>query len=248
MCYKYATPTLDELIEHIDKQPKYSAEEYLQYYLADGFDNPYMPITTTEDIGSIEKGQWGLIPYWAKSKPIEEVKAIASRNLNARDDNLYVSNNFKRYIGSKRCLIWTNGFFESQHEQPGKKNTKKFPYFIYRNDKKPFAFGGVYSQWTNQETGEIVKSFAIITTPPNKLLAEIHNSALRMPFIVPEDQTESWLSDLKDDDIKSLVKTFPDGILNAHTVGKLTNARVSSYEKNVPEVQEEFIYPKDTLF
>lgn len=248
MCYKYATPTLDELVEHIGKQPKYTAEEYLRYYLADGFDTPYMPITTTEDSTVIEKGSWGLVPPWAKRKTTEEAQNEAKRNLNARDDKVFVSNNFRRYIGSKRCLIWTNGFFESQHEHPEKKGTKKFPYFIYMKDKKPFSFGGLYSTWTNEDTGEIVNTFAIITTPPNKLLAEIHNSALRMPFIVPDDKREEWLSDIGEDEIKGMIQTFPDGYLDAHTVGKLANARVAAFDKNVPEVQEEFIYPKDTLF
>ena len=59
MCYKYATPTLEEMVKYLDEQPGYTIEDYHHYYLANGFDRPYLPITAQENNKSIELARWG---------------------------------------------------------------------------------------------------------------------------------------------------------------------------------------------
>ena len=53
--------------------------------------------------------------------------------------------------------------------------------------------GGIWSEWTDKTTGEIIKSYSIVTTEANELMAEIHNNKKRMPVILEPDQEENWL-------------------------------------------------------
>lgn len=242
MCFKYATPKLEEMIEYLGEQPKYTIEDYYEYYLADGFEHRYMPVTTTEAPDRVEKAIWGLVPKWISTS--QQAKDIANMTLNAKSETIYEKSSFKNYIGTQRCLIWTNGFFEHRWEDP--KGKQKTPYFIYMKDKKPFCFGGVYSIWARPDTGELLKTYSIITTEANALMSEIHNNKKRMPLILTEDIRDKWLTNLKKDEIKGIMQPLPDGMLYAHTISKLiTN---TGEDRNVPEVQEEFNYHRDTLW
>lgn len=67
-----------------------------------------------------------------------------------------------------------------------------------------------------------------------------------MPFVLTNDMQDKWLGDLDKEGIKSMMQPLPDCILKAHTISKLiTNFKE---DRNVPEVQAEYDYPKDTLF
>ncbi|TXD80041.1 SOS response-associated peptidase [Algoriphagus ratkowskyi] len=39
-----------------------------------------------------------------------------------------------------------------------------------------FALAGIWEEWTDKETGEIKKTYSIITTEANSLMSQIHNT------------------------------------------------------------------------
>ena len=49
-------------------------------------------------------------------------------------------------------------------------------------DGSPFGIAGIWENWKEPKSGEWIRTFAIITTDANELVAEIHN---RMPVILP---------------------------------------------------------------
>jgi putative SOS response-associated peptidase YedK len=53
------------------------------------------------------------------------------------------------------------------------------------------ALAGLWENWRSL-AGEWVRSFAIITTTPNELCAELHN---RMPVVLKPDVWPAWLGD-----------------------------------------------------
>jgi putative SOS response-associated peptidase YedK len=57
------------------------------------------------------------------------------------------------------------------------------------NDRKPFAFAGLWDSW-NGPDGSPVKTCTIITTEPNDLMSLIHN---RMPAILHPRDYAKWL-------------------------------------------------------
>ena len=71
-------------------------------------------------------------------------------------------------------------------------------------DGAPFGLGGLWENWKEPTSGEWVRTFAIITTDANEMVAEIHD---RMPLILSPADFARWLSD--DPDPCDLMKPFP---------------------------------------
>jgi putative SOS response-associated peptidase YedK len=53
------------------------------------------------------------------------------------------------------------------------------------------TLAGLWETWRSP-AGERVRSFAIITTPPNELYAELHN---RMPTALKPEMWPAWLGE-----------------------------------------------------
>lgn len=153
-----------------------------EYY--NGFTFPQTPIITSEEPKIIQHFNWGLIPHWAKDESIRQY------TLNAKIESLEEKPSF-REITHQRCLILSDGFFEWQWQDSKGKNKQK--YLISLPSEELFAYGGLWSQWENQNSGEIINSYSIITTEANKLMSEIHNSKKRMPLVLTPDNEEQWL-------------------------------------------------------
>jgi len=109
------------------------------------------------------------------------------------------------------------------------------------------AFAGLWSEWTDPETGELKNTFSIVTTEGNELLAKVHNNPRikgpRMPLILPEELTDKWLEPIADDvDIKAvqeLIRSYPAEAFEAYTVNRL---RGKYYQGNVPEINKPVTY------
>lgn len=150
-----------------------------------GFTYPKTPVITNIESRSIQLFNWGLIPFWAKDK------TIASSTLNARIETIKEKPAFRNSV-KNRCLILSDGFYEWQWLD--KKGKKKQQYLITLPGEKPFAFGGIYSEWTDKTTGELMNTYSIVTTEANELMAEIHNNKKRMPVILTPETEKLWLT------------------------------------------------------
>jgi putative SOS response-associated peptidase YedK len=150
-----------------------------------GFTHPQTPIITNINREEIQLFSWGLIPNWAKDKTIQ------AYTLNAKIETLNEKPSFKNNIVN-RCLIIADGFTEWQWLDP--KGKQKQPYLITLPNNDLFAYAGLYSFWTDTQTGEIVESYTMVTTQANELMSQIHNTKKRMPIILEPHQEESWLN------------------------------------------------------
>jgi putative SOS response-associated peptidase YedK len=113
-------------------------------------------------------------------------------------------------------------------------------------DKSVFCFAGIYANWTDKETGELVQSFSILTTDANPMMEKIHNLKKRMPVILPKEHYSSWLrNEITSQQIQELLKPYPETQMNNHTISKTITSRQS--DSNIPEVTAPFIYPELAL-
>lgn len=206
------------------------SEIYKEYHTVSGFTHPNLVVIESNNI---QMFNWGLIPSWCK----DEVKAkeLAVMTLNAKSETVFEKPSF-RSILKKRCVLPVDGFFEWQTE--GK---NKFPYFIYLKSEEPLFLGCLYDTWVNNQTGEIINGFSIITTEANELLAEIHNTKKRMPLILNEDKISKWNDvNTTKEDLQTLMVPYDSSLMGAHTISKRITDR--SQNPNVPEVIEPFSY------
>ena len=85
--------------------------------------------------------------------------------------------------------------------------TAKQPYAIALADRGLMALAGLWENWKSPE-GEWMRSFAIITTTPNELCAQLHN---RMPVVLKPDAWPVWLGEEPAEAcaLKALLKPIP---------------------------------------
>ena len=107
-----------------------------------------------------------------------------------------------------------NGFYEWQHI--GK---EKIPYFIRLKEDIPFALAGLYDNWLNRNTGEVINTFTIITTPANPMMEVIHNTKKRMPAILSPSSEKEWIN-LKQGNSKlsEFLRPFDENLMIAEKV------------------------------
>jgi putative SOS response-associated peptidase YedK len=235
MCFHYSLTkerTEIELLLHAN----WDDADWFPVYHADGFTFPAMPLITQAEPGKIRLFHWGLIPHWVKTKAAAD--QLRTQTLNARAETIFEKPSFRSYITHQRCLVIADGFFEWMDFQK-----KKYPHYIYLDGRSLFCFAGIYSHWTDTETGEHLTTFSIITTEANPLLSRIHNLKQRMPVILSPEHVDKWLQPgLSKEEINGLLRPYPDTGMQSHTITKLITSR--THDSNVPEVTDRYSYPE----
>jgi putative SOS response-associated peptidase YedK len=127
---------------------------------------------------SLDMLRWGLVPFWAKDLN------VGFANINAKAEGIETRPAFREAFQRRRCVVPVNRFYEWK-----KIGTGKQPYAIALADRGLMALAGLWENWRSP-AGEWILSFAIITTEPNELCAELHN---RMPAVLKPDPGRSGL-------------------------------------------------------
>lgn len=131
--------------------------------------------------------------------------------LNARSETVYEKKSFKNFA-ENRCLLIITGYFEHRDFQK-----KKYPYFIRPKQAKFFAVGGIVLDNS---------LLSVLTTDANPLMEKIHNSASRMPLILPKEKYLTWLrKDLSKEEAMNLMVPLPEEDMEAYTCSKVITAR-----------------------
>ena len=155
--------------------------------------------------------RWGLIPAWAKDK------AIGARMINARAETVAEKPSFRAAFAKRRCLIVADGFYEWRKEAGAKQ-----PYRAAMADGRPFAFAGLWEQWTDKSDGARVESCTIVTTEANELLKPIHP---RMPVIVDPGDFDAWLDvTVALDAVQALLRPYPAELMTVYPVSPRVNS------------------------
>ena len=173
--------------EQLEKRYNAKIAKLNQYNISiqfNGFLHPETPVITNKETDLIQFYKWGLIPHWAKDDTIKK------HTLNARIETIDQKPSF-RDAAKNRCLVLVDGFYEWQWLDP--KGKQKQKYLITRPNDEAFSLAGLWSQWTDKSTGEILNTYTILTTEANELMSRIHNSQKRMPVILLQSNEMNWL-------------------------------------------------------
>ncbi|KAJ8634394.1 hypothetical protein MRB53_027730 [Persea americana] len=162
----------------------------------------YLPVVRKE--GNAGKGavihcmKWGLIPSFTKKNE----KLDHFRMFNARSESVSEKASFRRLVPNNRCLVAVEGFYEWK-----KDGTKKQPYYVHFNDRRPLVLAALYDYWENSE-GEIFCTFTILTTCCSSALQWLHD---RMPVILGNKSAmDAWLNGCPSFEVESVLKSYED--------------------------------------
>ena len=215
------------------------------YYHVSGFAHPKLLAFTDKDPLEPQFFKWGLIPAWVKDKI--SAGQLSNQTLNARGETIFEKPSFQSSAKTKRCLIYLDAFYEHHHFKG-----KTYPFRISFKDDSPLPVAGLWSEWIDKETGEIIPTLSIVTTEANTLMQKIHNNPKaegpRMPVIFTKETQNEWLIPCTNEDdkkhIQSLIKPCDENLLNAYTVGRLKGKEAVG---NIPEIENEIKYPELTF-
>ncbi len=151
---------------------------------------PRYNIAPTQDIAAVREDaagerelvmlRWGLVPFWAKDP------AIGNRMINARAETVAEKPAYRAAYRHRRCLVLADGFYEWQRGNDG-----KTPFYISLASGEPFALAGLWEQWKDRQSDDVLQTATLITMEASDFMAPLHH---RMPVVLQPETAEEWLS------------------------------------------------------
>jgi putative SOS response-associated peptidase YedK len=101
-----------------------------------------------------------VLQRWPVSRRVNSSRAAAT--FNARAETVAEKPFFRDAFRRTRCLIPASGYYEWQDTATGKQ-----PWYFTRADGEPMTFAGLWDEWKDKATGEVLKSCTMLITEPN---------------------------------------------------------------------------------
>ena len=200
-----------------------------------------LPVVPDEDPGTLTAMEWGFVPPWADDR-------ADFGFINARAETLTGKPTFREAfragtgddgdatggdgLRAGRCLVPADGFYEWVESDGGKQ-----PYRVRLADDGLFAMAGLWAEYQPERTQtglgdfaggtaagtgtgpETLRTYAIVTTEPNGLVAELHN---RMSVILPRGEEHRWLRE-DSAEVADLLEPYPAESMCADPVSRAVN-------------------------
>lgn len=139
-------------------------------------------------------GQWGLIPWFAKEPVQKDSRGRPLMTNNARSETIATRPTFRdAWKAGQRCLIPAEAFMEP-YWGPVDALFGKCAWWTFSNaDGGPWMLAGLYNDWKDPETGEIVPSYTLVTMnadhhPLMKLMHKPERDPTTKVILAPEKQ------------------------------------------------------------
>jgi putative SOS response-associated peptidase YedK len=237
MCGRYSLFTPPDTIESAfdaafdqEFEPRYNAAP-----------SQSLPVIADTDHDTIGRMEWGFVPTWADDRSEFEF-------INARAETLAEKPSFEAAfegglqsaasggaggtVTAGRCLVPADGFYEWTDV-----DGETRPYRVTLTDERPFAMAGLWARWTPSQTQtgldafggggadgaaadpQPVETFAIVTTEPNAVVAELHH---RMAVMLDPGEADRWLT-AAPDEAAAMLDPYPAAEMRAYPVSTAVN-------------------------
>lgn len=169
---------------------KYAIKFHIRRQLDDDYEMNYRSFPHTDfPVVILENGEpcykimnYSLIPSWSKDRRPKFA------TYNARIETICDKATWREPIKSKHCLVGFTSFFESCYKGTHAGNVVEFK----SPESEILVAAGIWSEWTDRSTGEVLESFAMITTEPSQFIKTVGHD--RSPLFVRDDFMDEWLS------------------------------------------------------
>jgi len=181
-----------------------------------------------EDGRELVPASWGLLNRWVKDP------STTTRHINARSEGARTKPAFREAFSRRRCVVPADGFFEWK----GAKG-KRQPLWFHPREGGLLHMAGLYEDWTDPTTGEATRTFTILTTTPNEVVAPVHD---RMPAILDPADVDAWLGlseGVTAEQAEALLRPAPSELLATRQVSRRVNSPGVDEPSLLNEEQEE---------
>ncbi len=178
MCGRYRLSRRKQIVEEYFDCPSEEQDWAPRYNIAPTQPVPVIRQHPKKPVRDLSLMKWGLIPSWAKDP------SVAASMINARSETAATKPAFRDALGSRRCLIPADGFYEWVRTAKPRQ-----PYCFEVNGGDLFAFAGLWDGWKDPN-GNWIRTCSILTTTPNGVTSAVHD---RMPVILDSSDYDVWL-------------------------------------------------------
>lgn len=195
-------------------------------------------VETEDDFKAFREGPRDPVTRKPLKKRLNGEPNTGYTTLDAKGETLLETPMYAEAALNGRCLIISSNFYDSQS-----RDKESYPHNItlkeeYMIDGEYFFIAAVGRWWTDKKTGKQMHTHAMSTAPANEKMAEVHNTKMRMPTILPPDEAYEWLlGNPSRRRIKELATyQIPSHWMKAYTIAK--DFRTS------PTPTKEYVYPE----
>jgi len=154
--------------------------------------------------------RWWLTPYWAK-----EMSTRYSM-FNAKSETVGKSPAFREPARKRRCVVPVTGFYEWQRI-----DGQKLPFYITPSEFPGLLLAGVWDRWRNPDSGDLIESFAVLTTAAHANMEFVHK---RQPVMLSLGDAHRWLdTDVTLEDLQNIMEPGLPMQLDAIPVSTFVN-------------------------
>ncbi|MFB6251267.1 MAG: SOS response-associated peptidase [Halobellus sp.] len=185
-----------------------------------------LPVIRNDAPDTFQQLKWGLVPSWADDE------RAGNDRINARAETIDEKSSFAEAYERRRCLVPADGFYEWVQQNGGKQ-----PYRVAFADDRPFAMAGIWERWESEHTQtglgdfgggdsdadanpDVVESFAVVTTDPNDVVADLHH---RMAVVLDPEEESTWLQGSTEEAAR-LLDPYPGEAWDAYPVSTRVNS------------------------
>ncbi len=168
-------------------------------------------VVQRDDRRAIVSYRWGLIPHWAAAA------TMGARTFNARAETVTATPAFRDSFRRRRCLVPVDAFYEWRRD-----GSSRQPFAIRRSDGDILALAGLWSGWRDPDSGELRRTFTIVTAAADRRVADLHD---RMPVILPPEAWRAWLDPRTADlgSLRGLLEATDPAALDRYPVSRMVN-------------------------
>ena len=102
-----------------------------------------------------------------------------------------------------------------------RRDGRKQPWWIHHRKGGLLAFAGIRESWRGADAAAPLRTFAILTTAPNDVVAPLHD---RMPVVLEPADWAAWLDPSTPlERVRALLRPAPADLLEARAVAPFVN-------------------------
>jgi len=165
--------------------------------------------------------RFSLLPSWSKEPKVK----FATHN--ARIETVAEKPTWKTPFKSRRCIIPISRFIEPIYINELAGNMVQF----YPKDGSILSAAGIWDEWVDKKTGEVIDSFSIITDEPPEFIAKTGHD--RCPVFLKEEAFAEWL-DPKEKDPEELLKLLKSKNAVLDLTVEKDRPMAKGWEKRIP--------------
>jgi putative SOS response-associated peptidase YedK len=156
--------------------------------------------------------RWGLVPSTTKGPEFGPGTAsVRSAAIESSEDYRGV------WLYGQRCIVPLAGFYVWQRTEAGYRQ----PFYVRLVNRPVFGVAALWDRFVTDDD-DVIEGCAIVTVPPNSLLAEIDNSGGQMPAILHRDAYQTWLNG-RPAQARDVLQSYPPERMLTHAVGPHVN-------------------------